>query len=119
MYQFRKSPATRFRGGIGMASTTPVSTSARDPKPRPVSPALLLVVLGLACYFSIRLFVLDPENVPLMALFMAYSFGPPVCAVLLVGWWLLYGPAPLGTRLLVIGVAVAIAVGSWFAADPT
>jgi outer membrane protein assembly factor BamB len=119
MYQFCKSPATRFSGGIGMASTTPESNSARDPKARSVWPALLLVVLGVACSLSINLMALDPENMPLMALFMTYMWGPPLCALLLLGWWLLRGPAPLGARLVVTGAAAAIAVGSWFAVDPS
>src|SRR5258708_4034065 len=117
MYQFCKSPATRFCGGIGMASTTPESNPARNQRPRPVWPALLLVVLGVACYLSIRLLALDPENVPMMPLFMTYSFGPAVCALLLLGWWLGWGPGSLQTRLLVASTAVALGEASWIAAD--
>jgi outer membrane protein assembly factor BamB len=102
-----------------MASTTPETNPVRDPKLRPVWPALLLVVLGVACFLSIRLLEVDPENVPLMALFMTYMWGPVLCALLLLGWWLIRGPAPLRARLLVTGVAVAIAAGSWFAVDPS
>src|SRR5262249_25488736 len=102
-----------------MASTTPESNAVRDPKVRPIWPALLLVVLGVGCYLSIRLVEFDAENVPLMPLFMTYMGGPPLCALLLLGWWLVRGPAPLRVRLLVTGVAVAIAVGSWFVADPS
>ena len=69
-----------------MGSTIPASNPARDPKARSVWPALVLVVLGVACFFSIRLFALDPENMPMMPLFMTYSFGPALCALLLLGW---------------------------------
>src|SRR6266545_5153341 len=104
MYPFSSSPSTRHGGGIGMATTTPEAPPARDPKTRRVWPALVLVVLGVACYLSINLFALDPENMPMMALFMTYIWGPILCALLLIGWWLVRGPALLRTRLLVVGV---------------
>ena len=92
-----------------MASTTPETNPVRDPKARPVWPALLFVVLGVACYLSINLMALDAENMPLMALFMTYSFGPVLFALLLVGWWLVLGPASLWNRLHVAAAAWVIA----------
>jgi outer membrane protein assembly factor BamB len=54
-----------------------------------------------------------------MVLFMAYGFGPPLCALLLVAWWLIRGPERFVNRLYVAGAAAAIAGAAYFAADPS
>ncbi len=99
-----------------MASTP----SEPTPAPRRASrwPALILVVLGVACFFSPRLMAVS-ESIPLIPLMFTYMLGPAVCALLILGWWLVMGPARFVVRLLGVVVAAALATGAWFAADPS
>ncbi len=105
-----------------MATTAPQLSRPAAAVARPRRwPALVLVALGVACYFVIYLFWAVPDLVEpvLMPVFMVYMLGPAVCAVLLAVWWLVAGPARLRTRLLVAAAAAATGAAAWAAAHPT
>jgi outer membrane protein assembly factor BamB len=53
---------------------------------RPIVP-LILVALGLACYFTGWLILNAPDLLPMMAAIMAAMLGPQVCALLLGVWF--------------------------------
>src|SRR5262249_30314607 len=50
-------------------------------------------------------------------LFMTHAWGPPLCALLLLTWWLVWGPVSRQARWLVAMTAVALAEAAWIAAD--
>jgi outer membrane protein assembly factor BamB len=82
-------------------------------------PAVLLVLLGLAAYFSIRLYELAPEWMPGELLFMLYGIGPSVCALLLLLWYLPLGPGRFSPRLALVSWIVVLCATAWMAAHPS
>src|SRR5262245_8065644 len=116
MYQFCNSPCNHSRGGPCMSATPESSPPRRPSFFRDLVP-LAFVALGVAFYLTPNLLRLSPE-LPLMPLIMAYAFGPALCALLVLGWWLVMGSARFTVRLLVFGLAVILGAAAWFAADP-
>jgi outer membrane protein assembly factor BamB len=107
-----------------MSSISPVAESAAPEldlarKPARRWPALLLVGLGIACFFLPHLWLAMPDVIPAMPTFMASMFGPMLCALLLVVGWLVLGTQPGRPRLLAVGLAIVLGTAAVLAADPT
>ena len=100
-----------------MSSPSAPDRPVFDPASRPRWPALVLVILGLASYLSVRLLILFPDTIPGFPLFMSFMFGPMFCTLMLALWWLVLGPAPFRTRLISTAVAVVFAGVAVIAAD--
>src|SRR5260370_41530909 len=111
--------ASLSSGGNLMATTTIQPAIVPPPTSRRVWPVPLLIALGAGLYFSPNLIAVAPESMPVMLLFMSFFWGPALCALLLLGWWLVRGPAPLRTRWLAAGVGILLSAAAVFAADPS
>jgi outer membrane protein assembly factor BamB len=99
-------------------TTSPEITLARRSSPWRWG-ALLLVGLGIACYFITYVWLAAPDVLPATPMFMASMFGPVLCALLLVAGWLALSRESWLLRLAVLGVGALLGAAAVFGADPS
>src|SRR5262245_43954788 len=83
-------------------------------RPLRIWPVIVLVALSWACRLIPRMIT----NAGVTG-FMISAFGPLLCTVLLVGWWLLASRARWWERLLGLAGIAAVAFVVNFLADPS